>query len=49
MDNEVGIGWIVRFQMYGIVVLAIHAGMHHEDAGLNCSAVSGFDYHRTDG
>jgi hypothetical protein len=30
-------------------MLSIHAGMHHEDTGLNCGAFTGFEYHRTDG
>jgi hypothetical protein len=49
VDHEIGIAWIIRFQVYGIVMLAIHAWMHHEDAGVNLSAFTGLEYHRTDG
>ena len=49
VDYEIGSAWIVCFQMHGIVVLAIHAWMHHEDAGVNLSAFTRLEYHRTDG
>jgi hypothetical protein len=49
MDNEIGISWIVGFQMHGIVMGTIHAWMHHEDAGFNRGGLTGLEYHRTDG
>lgn len=49
MHYQIGIAWIIGLQMHSIVVLAVHAGMHHEDAGLDCGAVTRLEYHRTDG
>jgi len=49
VDHEVGIAWIVCFQVHGIVMLAVHPRVHHEDAGFNLDAFAGLEYHRTDG
>ena len=49
MNDEIGIGWIIGFEMNGIVMRTIHAWVHHEDAGFNLSAFTGLEYHRTDG
>jgi hypothetical protein len=49
MNYQIGVSWIIRFQMHGIVMLAIHAGMHHEDTGFDRCAATGTEYHRTDG
>jgi hypothetical protein len=49
MDNQIGIGWIIRLQMNGIVMGTIHTRVHHEDAGFNCGGLTGLEYHRTDG
>jgi hypothetical protein len=35
--------------MHGVIVWAIHAGVHHEDSGLDRSAFAGIEDHRTDG
>jgi hypothetical protein len=49
MYDEIGIAWIICFQVYGVIVLAVHAWMHHENAGFNLGAFTGLEYHRTDG
>ena len=49
MDDEIGVAWIVCFQVHGIVMLAVHAWMHHEDAGFNLGGFAGLENHRTDG
>ena len=49
MDDKIRVGWIIGLQMHGIIVLPIHAWMHHEDSGFNCGAFTGLEYHRTDG
>jgi hypothetical protein len=49
MDDQIGVGWIIGLQMDRIVVLPIHARVHHEDTGFYCGAFTGLDYHRTDG
>jgi hypothetical protein len=49
MDYNVRIGGIISLQMHCIVVLAIHAWMHHEDTRFNIRALTGLEYHRTDG
>ncbi len=49
MNDQIGIGWIIRLEMHGIVMRTIHARMHHKDTGFNCSAFTGLEYHRTDG
>ena len=32
MHNPIGILGIIGFQVHGIIMRAVHAGMHHEDA-----------------
>ena len=49
MNDEIGIGWIIGFEMNSIVMRSIHTRVHHEDAGFNFSALTGLEYHRTDG
>jgi hypothetical protein len=49
VDYEIGIARIICFQMHGIVMLAVHPRVHHEDAGFNLGAFTGLEYHRTDG
>ena len=49
IDDEIGIGWIIRVEMHGKVMGTIHAWMHHEDTGFDCGGLTGLEYHRTDG
>jgi len=35
MHDQIRVRWIIGFQMYRIIMLAIHAWMHHEDTGFN--------------
>ncbi len=49
MDHEIGIAWVICSQMYCIIMLAIHAWVHHKNAGFNLGAFAGLEYHRTDG
>lgn len=49
VDNTIGLLRIVRFHVHCKVMLSIHAGMHHEDRGFNCGALTRLEYHRTDG
>jgi hypothetical protein len=49
MNNQVRGIRIVGLEVYPVVVLAIHARMHHENAGLEIGAFAWFECHRTDG
>jgi hypothetical protein len=49
MHNQIWICWVIRHEMHSIIMLSIHAGVHHEDAGFDGSAFAGPEDHRTDG
>lgn len=49
MDYKIRVLRIIRFDVHCVIMLSIHARMHHEDTGLNYGAFTGFEYHRTDG
>jgi hypothetical protein len=49
MHYKIWLGWVIGFKMNAIIVLAIHAGVHHENGGFNRCAFAGLEYHRTDG
>jgi hypothetical protein len=49
MHYEVRVLGIIGLQVHGIVVLAIHARMHHKNAGFNIGAFTWLKDHRTDG
>ncbi len=41
MDDQIRLAGIIRLEVYGIVVRPIHAGVHHEYAGLDICAFTG--------
>jgi hypothetical protein len=49
MHDQIGIVWVIRYEMQRIIVLSVHAGVHHEDAGFDGCAFAGLEDHRTDG
>jgi hypothetical protein len=49
MNYKIRVSGIIGLQVYGIIMRTIHPFMHHEDAGFNCGAFTGLEYHRTDG
>jgi len=49
MDDEIRVLRIIRFEVHSVIMLSIHAWMHHENAGFDYSAFTGLEYHRTDG
>jgi len=49
MNYYICLSRIIGDQMHCKVMGAFHAGMHHEDTGLNGSALTWFEDHRTDG
>lgn len=49
MYDKIGVGRIIGLQVDGIIMRAIHPFVHHKDTGLNCGALTGLEYHRTDG
>lgn len=49
MHNQVGIFWVICYEMHRIIVFSVHAWVHHEDAGCDVRALAGLEDHRTDG
>ncbi len=49
IHNHIGLNRIIGDEMYCKVVRAIHAFVHHKDAGFNRGAFTGLKDHRTDG
>jgi hypothetical protein len=47
-DKVGGLG-VIGHEMDGVIVLSVHTGMHHEDAGFYGRAFTRFEDHRTDG
>jgi hypothetical protein len=48
MHNQIGGFGVVSHEMNGIIMLSVHAGVHHEDAGFYGCTFTGFEDHRTD-
>ena len=49
IHDHVWIVRVIRFQVNRKIMRTVHAFVHHENAGLDNCAFSGFEYHRTDG
>ena len=49
VNHEIRTVGIIGLQMHCIIVRTIHAFVHHENAGFECCAFTGLEYHRTDG
>jgi hypothetical protein len=49
MHYKVGSFGVICIEMDGVIVLSIHARVHHKNTGFNDGAFAGFEDHRTDG
>jgi hypothetical protein len=49
MNNQICVPGIIGHKVNRVFMLAVHARMHHKDAGFYGCAFAGFEDHRTDG